>query len=48
VALAAIRGLNEKMDEENRALRAALKVRETEIDELKKGLSDLRAVLRKR
>jgi trimeric autotransporter adhesin len=48
VALAAIRGLNEKMDEENRALRAALKVRATEIDELKKGLTELRALLQKR
>jgi hypothetical protein len=47
VALAAIRGLNEKMEEENHALRTALKLRETEIQELKKGLTELRELIQK-
>jgi trimeric autotransporter adhesin len=47
VALAAIRGLNEKMEQENLALRTALQLRQTEIEELKQGLTELRQLLRK-
>ena len=48
VALAAIQGLNRKVEEENQALRGALDGRDAEIAELKKGLAELRQMVEKR
>jgi trimeric autotransporter adhesin len=45
VALAAIQGLNQKVEQENRALRAELDAKEVEIQELKKGLAGLRELI---
>jgi trimeric autotransporter adhesin len=48
VALAAIQGLNQKVERENRALRAELDTKEVEIQELKKGLAGLRELIEQR
>jgi len=48
VALAAIQGLNQKVEQENRALRAELDAKEVQIQELKKGLADLRELIEQR
>ena len=45
VALAAIKGLNEKVDSENAELREALKQKETEVTELKQRLRRLEALV---
>jgi hypothetical protein len=45
VALAAIQGLNQKVEEENRALRAALSAKDGEIAELKRGVAELRQLI---
>src|SRR6185503_11390925 len=48
VALAAIQGLNQKVEEENRTLHEALKKRESEIEKLKAGLAELRELIERR
>ena len=48
VALAAIQGLNQKVEQENRALRAELDAKEVQIQELKKGLAGLRELIEQR
>jgi hypothetical protein len=47
VALAAIQGLNQKMEAENRSLRGELKAKESELQSLKKRLTDLETLIRK-
>jgi trimeric autotransporter adhesin len=48
VALAAIQGLNQKVEEENRALRSELATKEIAILELKAALTDLRKLVEER
>jgi hypothetical protein len=45
VALAAIQGLNQKVESENASLKAALRSRDGEIETLKQGLAELRKAL---
>jgi hypothetical protein len=47
VALAAIQGLNQKVEAENRSLRAILQRKDAEIQELKEGLAEVRRLIGK-
>jgi hypothetical protein len=47
VALAAIQGLNQKIETENRSLRSELRVKDSELQSLKQRLTDLETLVRK-